>query len=65
MINFINWVVLLYGVYSILVLALVMNTKNFRSAVVFKIIPFISGIGCILVGLDRLGFIDIASIILK
>lgn len=65
MINFINWVVLLYGVYSVLLLALIMDTKNLRSAVVFKIIPFISGIGCILVGLDRLGFIDITSIILK
>jgi len=65
MINFINWVVLLYGAYSILLLALAMNTENFRSTILFKIIPFIGGISCIIIGLDRLEFINVASIILK
>jgi hypothetical protein len=41
------WFVVAGGLFNI-ISALVMNTKDVPSAVFFKVIPFILGLGCIL-----------------
>ena len=49
---------LITGLYLI-VSGLVLNTKNFQSALVFKIIPFFLGCGCIFIALKLLNVISI------
>ena len=38
----INLIVMLFGVFSI-VMSFAMNTRNFMSAILFKIVPFFGG----------------------
>ena len=40
------WLVILY---------MMINTHNMKSAIVFKIIPFFLGLGCLYVGLRMIG----------
>lgn len=40
--------------------SMILHTKNVLSAVVFKYIPFISGLGTLLIALDRLGVVDLS-----
>ncbi len=49
---------LITGLYLI-ISALALNTKNFSSSLVFKIIPFFLGCGCIFVALKLLNVISI------
>lgn len=46
------------GVY-LLMIACVMNTKNLRSAIVFKVIPCILGIFSLLAGVYETGIINL------
>lgn len=43
-------ITLVAGLYFV-ILSFVLNTKNFKSAFVFKVLPFIFGVGCIYVSL--------------
>jgi hypothetical protein len=45
------WISLIAGIYFI-ILSLALNTKNFRSSLIFKIIPFFLGLGNIIVALN-------------
>lgn len=42
------------GVYSIL-MAMIMNTKNIKSLIIFKAIPFFLGLGTLLYALKEFG----------
>lgn len=56
--NLINWISVLGGMYLI-VLAFILETKNIQSTIVFKVIPFFTGI-CILISMfQHMGFIHI------
>lgn len=56
--NLINWISLLGGIYFI-ILTFLNNTKNIKSTIVFKIVPFFIGL-CITVSmLQHMGFIHI------
>lgn len=65
MLSTMYWILLVYGIYSVLLFTIALNTKNLGSAVIFKIIPFVGGIISMLIGLDGLGFIKLSSILLK
>lgn len=41
------WFVVAGGIFNV-IMSLIMNTKNVRSAVIFKVIPFLLGLGCLL-----------------
>lgn len=41
------WFVLASGIVNIMS-AMLVNTENFPSALVFKVIPFFSGLGCLI-----------------
>jgi len=45
--NTLLFFVLVLGIYSV-IMSLVMNTKNFISALLFKVLPFWLGLGCVL-----------------
>jgi ABC-type Na+ efflux pump permease subunit len=49
---------LIAGLYFI-VFSFVMNTENFASALIYKVIPFFLGIGCVFVGLTLLNIIKV------
>lgn len=51
-------ILLICGCYSILI-GLVVNTKNFISSILFKVVPFLSGVMVCLVAMDLLGWISI------
>ena len=51
------WVVLISGIWLV-VSSLAVSTKNFASALFFKVIPFFCGVGCILSGLSMLNIIS-------
>lgn len=53
-----GWIVLLLGIYTMW-FVLIMNTKNFISTLVFKLIPFLLGIGNILIALKLFGLITL------
>ena len=44
------------GVWSI-TMSFLMSTKNIQSAVIFKVIPFFSGLGCLYIGGDLIGLL--------
>jgi len=48
--NIFAWISLATGLY-IIMLVFAMNTKNFKSTLIFKIVPFFLGIGSIGVAL--------------
>jgi hypothetical protein len=49
-----NIFILLFGVWNI-TMSLVMNTKNFVSALIFKIVPFFGGLGLLYIGAKNAG----------
>ena len=58
MINIINWISLIMGIYMIVV-SLISKTEDIQSAVMFKVIPFFGG-ACITISmLNTMGFIRI------
>lgn len=50
------WFVVILGIFNI-VMSFVMQTKNFESALIFKVIPFIFGSGSIIYCLSYFGII--------
>jgi len=52
------WISIIAGVYYIIG-SFVQNTKNFVSALLYKVIPFFLGTGCIFVGFVLLDIIKI------
>jgi hypothetical protein len=46
-----EWIVLITGIFNI-VLSLLTNTENVSSAILFKVIPFFTGLGCFYYGLQ-------------
>jgi hypothetical protein len=54
----IGWITLICGVLWI-VYSLILNTKNFVSAIFFKVIPFFTGLASIFVSGILFGFINI------
>ncbi|HZH58461.1 MAG TPA: hypothetical protein VEY70_02560 [Metabacillus sp.] len=49
------WIVLACGIYNIF-LSLILKTRDFGSSVVFKVIPFFLGLGCLIYFLKVTGF---------
>lgn len=45
------------GAWSI-AMSFIMSTKNIQSALIFKIIPFFSGVGCLYIGANLIGLIN-------
>jgi len=56
--NIYAWITLIAGIYF-LINSFALNTKNFISALLFKIIPFFLGAGCIFVALKLFNIITI------
>lgn len=56
--NLINWISLLGGIYFIIIVFLA-NTKNTKSTIAFKIVPFFIGICITISMLQHMGFINI------
>lgn len=54
--NFINFSILFTGIYNI-ILSLTLYTKNFKSAFIFKVIPFFTGLFCVLSALHLMNII--------
>lgn len=52
-----NYILLISGLYSIL-MSFVLNTKNWKSALMFKFIPFIFGMVQLIIGLQLTGFLE-------
>lgn len=50
------WLVLYTGIFHI-IMALVIHTKNLRSAIIFKVKPFLLGVGCLIYALKQFGVI--------
>ena len=48
---------LVAGAWSI-AMAFLMHTKNIQSALIFKIIPFFSGLGSLYIGANLIGLIN-------
>jgi hypothetical protein len=48
------WIVLVAGIFN-MVMSLITNTKNVHSAVIFKVVPFFIGSGCLIYSLKVLG----------
>lgn len=53
--DFVNTMPFVTGVYLILI-ALLMNTENIRSAMLFKVIPFFLGVSCLFTSGKLLGW---------
>jgi len=56
--NICAWISLISGIYFI-ISTFILNTKNFQSALFFKIIPFFLGVGCIFVAIKLFDIIMI------
>lgn len=52
--NFMNWTPIVTAVWLIGI-ALIMETENIKSAMIFKVIPFFLGLSCLFVGLKGMG----------
>jgi hypothetical protein len=56
--NILGWITLVCGILWILY-SLIMNTKNLKSSVVYKVIPFFTGLSNIFVTAVLWGWINI------
>lgn len=50
------WIVLASGIFN-MIMSLVTNTKNVPSAMIFKVVPFFLGVGCLIYSLKQLGLL--------
>jgi hypothetical protein len=64
MVNLILWGLLVFGMFNI-VMSFASMTKNFWSAVIYKVIPFVGGVSCIIIALNQLEFINLQTIFIK
>ena len=51
-------IMMVCGVFWI-AFSLIINTKNFASAIYFKVIPFFTGLAVIMCAMDLLGWVNI------
>ena len=54
----VNIAVILFGVFNI-TMSFVMNTKNFRSALLFKIVPFFGGMAILVQAAAKAGILNL------
>ncbi len=58
--EFLNYGLLAFGVFNI-IMSFAQMTKNFTSAVLFKAIPFIGGVMCVIFSLQYMNIINILN----
>lgn len=51
-------ILMICGIYWIF-FSLIQNTLNFKSAIVFKVIPFFAGLATVVCAMDLLGWVNI------
>jgi len=49
--------IICFTCFWLIFMSFIMSTKNIQSAIIFKVIPFFLGLGCLFVGLRMVGVI--------
>lgn len=53
------WFVLASGLLNVTA-SFVMKTNNFQSSLIFKVIPFVTGVGCLIYFFTKMGLITVS-----